>query len=182
MDEQKAAPPVLKWAIITVHKALPSQEDQLAGAFVWGLRKGKIGDDIQVGPFTLENVSKVKTTNWPANLPMRASFIARRKLEAEEGIEGVEVFFLTPLCVGFSRAHAEMTVRALWDAKSAVYVHTLARTYRAGDDLEDLLEKVEKEANSAHARISRQRKAAKEAKKKDKAEAKRLAAERNANT
>lgn len=178
-DGEKAAPPILKWAIITLHKALPSEEEQLAGALVWGLRQGKLGGDIQVGPFTLEDVRKVKaTTNWPANLPKRASFIARRKLEHEAGIEGLEVFFAAPLCVGFSRAHAEMTIRALWEAGCAVYVHLLAQTYRDGDDISELLQRVERDAHAAHTRLHRQRKAAKAAKAKERAETKRLRAER----
>lgn len=178
MDEQKAAPPVLKWAIITLHLSLPSQEEQLAAALVWGLKSEKLGGEISVGPFTLEDVRKVKTTNWPAQLPKRAAFIARRKLEHEEGIEGVVVFFANPLCVGFSKAHAEKTIRDLWDAGCSVYVHLLARTYQAGDDLTEFLRRVEADANAAHVRLSRQRKATKAARAKERAEAKRLAAER----
>lgn len=179
-DGEKAAPPVLKWAIITLHPSLPSEEEQLAGAFVWGLKSEKLGGEISVGPFTREDVRKVTTTNWPANLPKRASFIARRKLEHEVGIEGLEVFFATPLCVGFSMAHADQTIRALWDAGCAVYVHLLAQTYRVGDDIAELLQKVEREAQTAHTRLHRKRKAAKKAKAEEKAEAKRLAAERKA--
>lgn len=179
-DGEKARPPILKWAIITLHPSLPSEEEQLAGAFVWGLKSEKIGGEINVGPFTREDVRKVTTTNWPANLPKRASFIARRAREHEEGIDGVEVFFATPLCVGFSRLHAEQTIRALWAGGCAVYVHLLAQTYREGDDIAELLRLVEREAQTAHTRLHRKRKAAKEAKKKEKAEAKRLAAERGA--
>lgn len=179
---EKARPPVLKWAIITLHPSLPSEEEQLAGAFVWGLMSEKIGGEINVGPFTREDVRKVKTTNWPGQLPKRAAFIARRAREREEGIEGVEVFFASPLCVGFSKAHAEQTVRALWDAGCAIYVHLLAQTYREGDDIANLLQKVEREAQTAHTRLHRKRKAAKEAKRLEKLAAKKAAAERNANT
>lgn len=177
-DGENAAPPILKWAIITLHPSLPDGEEQLAGAIVWGLRNGKLGGEINVGPFTWEDVRKVKTTDWPAKLPKRASFIARRKLEHEAGIEGLEVFFATPLCVGFSKAHAGQTIRDLWDAGCAVYVHLLAQTYRVGDDIAELLQKVEREAQTAHTRLHRKRKAAKKAKAEEKAEARRLAAER----
>lgn len=182
-DDKKDLPAVVKWALITLHPSLPSETEQLAAARAWGLRvTGKVGD-IDMGPFAREDVRKVKrTTNWPSKLPERARFIARRKIENEAGIEDVDVFFATPLCVGFSPAHAEQTMRALWDAGVSVYVHSINKLYQAGDDLTDFLRKVGAEANTSHVRAHRKREAAKEARKKEKAEAKRLAAERNANT
>lgn len=182
-DDKKDLPPILKWALITLHPSLPSETEQVAAARTWGLRTtGKISDT-DMGPFNREDVRKVKrTTNWPSKLPERARFIERRKVEKEAGIKGVEVFFATPLCVGFSPAHAEQTMRALWDAGVSVYVHSINKLYQEGDDLADFLRKVSAEANTAHVRAHRKREAAKEAKKKEKAEAKRLAAERNTNT
>lgn len=144
-----------RWAIITLHPALLSKTEQIARARAWGIKEELIeGDDKSALIF--EDARKVKrTTNWPASLPRRAAFIENmRFLEPENG----QVFFATPLCVGFGPAHARQTIEAMWSVGLSVYVHSLGALYKEGDDLTDFLELVKVQANAWHQQASRDRK------------------------
>lgn len=143
-----------KWAIITLHPALLSKTEQVARARAWGVKEELIeGDDKSALIF--EDASKVKrTTNWVASLPKRAAFIDEmRVLNPGSG----QVFFATPLCVGFGPEHARQTIEALWSVGMGVYVHSLGAVYKAGDDLEDFLKLVKTQAGAWHQKTSRGR-------------------------
>lgn len=144
-----------KWAIITLHPSLPSKTEQLARMRAWGIPESTLeGGDLS--PMVVDDVRKQKrTTNWPAALPNRAIFLdGIRELKAE----GEKVFFATPHCIGFGQAHARQTIEAIWAAGRQVYVHSLAALYIAGDDIDDLLAHVEREATTARVRRYRARK------------------------
>ncbi len=72
------------------------------------------------------------------------------------------VFFADPLCVGFSAKVAEQTIRGLWAANAAVYVHSVkdngSALYVEGDDLTEFYEAVGLLANAAHQSAWRARK------------------------
>lgn len=72
---------------------------------------------------------------------------------------GDQVFFATPLCIGFSPAHAKQTIDRLWSCGMLVYVHTVrgngSALYAEGDDIADLMEMVAQEQNAANVRKSR---------------------------
>ncbi len=143
-----------KWAIVTLHPSLPSKTEQFARMRAWGLPESTIcGNDISA--MVVDDVRKEKrTTNWTGKLWNRAVFIdGMRDLKPE----GDKVFFATPLCVGFGPAHAKQTIEALWGAGMQVYVHSLAALYISGDDLEDLLAHVDREASTARVRAHRAR-------------------------
>lgn len=157
MDEacKKEVRPARKWAVITLHPWLPSLAEQIARARAWGLSETEVEGE-PVGGVIKDDVRKVKrTTNWPAHLVERVSFIGRMKrLEPA----GDTVFFATPLCVGFSAKLAQDTIEALWGVGMQVYVHANGAVYLAGDDLTEFLERVGADANAAHVRASRARK------------------------
>ena len=71
---------------------------------------------------------------------------------------GHEVFFATPLCVGFSEKLARDTIESLWAAGLVVYVHSTGSTYAKGADMTEFYEKLGHEANAAHVRAHRKRK------------------------
>lgn len=142
-----------KWAIITLHPSLPSKSEQLARARAWGVTESLI-DHCDTN-LVIDDVRRERrTTKWSDKLPRRAEFIA--DMTAFKPPEGA-VFFATPLCVGFGRAHAEETIEALWSAGLAVYVHSVGALYRAGDDMEEFLDTLESEANTAYVRAHRAR-------------------------
>lgn len=144
-----------RWALITLHPSLPSKSEQIARARVWGLAENLIdGEDIS--SLIIEDVRKAgRTTNWTAKLPKRAALLDSFKaLAPGKG----QVFFATPLCVGFGPAHAMQTIEALWSAGLDVYVHSVGANYRAGDEMEEFLAHVAHEANVAYVRAHRARK------------------------
>lgn len=149
--------PRWRWAIITLHPRLPSEDEQKARARAWGLIEEKIaGEDVSA--IIRDDARKVKrTTNWSGALPKRATFIANaRAAHAQKPVTG-EVFFATPLCVGFGPGHARQTIEALWSAGLDVYVHSGPAIYKAGDDITELLARVQSEANTKHVREHRAR-------------------------
>lgn len=148
-----------KWAIVTQHPWLPSRSEQVARARAWGVDESWLGKQ-DVSALVEDDVRKVgRTTSWPKHLPERTDFLER--MRALRPI-GDQIFFATPLCVGFSAKHAEATIRAVWEAGMLVYVHSVkdngAALYREGDDLGDFLDMVAKMANAAHQRGFRDRK------------------------
>lgn len=148
--EADAKPP--RWAVITLHPTLPSETEQIARARAWGLDEEWI-DAQDVSALIIDDVRKLgRTTNWAPLLPRRATFIANAK--ALGPING-QVFFATPMCVGFGPGHARQTIEALWSAGLSVYVHTPCAVYRSGDDLTEFLKKVASDANTAY--VSRHR-------------------------
>lgn len=113
-------------------------------------------DGEDVSALIIEDVRKVKrTTHWAGKLPKRAALLDNLKaLKPPSG----QVFFATPLCVGFGKAHAMQTIEALWEAGVSVYVHSAGAAYRVGDDMTEFLEHVAHEANVAYVRAHRARK------------------------
>lgn len=151
--EEIEKPP--RWAIITLHPWLPSQTEQIARARAWGLEEAWIdGQDFTAA--IIDDARKVKrTTNWAGALPKRATFLANVKALKPPG---GQVFFATPLCVGFGPGHARQTIEALWSAGLIVYVHSIPAYYREGDDMTEFLGRVATDANTAHVRNHRAKK------------------------
>lgn len=144
-----------KWAIITVNERLPSRGEQIARARSWGVTASMLGRR-DVSALIIDDVTGKRTTNWAGLLKERAGF-----LDVMGAIHpvGDQVFFATPLCVGFSPAHARQTIDRLWSCGMLVYVHTVrgngSALYAEGDDITDLLEMVAQEQNAANVRKSR---------------------------
>jgi hypothetical protein len=154
MDDKKEAVQSRKWAIITLHRWLPSQSEQVARARAWGLQESRLGVN-DVSGVILDDVRKVgRTTNWAPKLVNRAAFLQQiAALKAD----GDMVFFVEPLAVGFSEREAHATMDALLSIGALVYVHSTGSLYRSGDDLSDFLEQVRLAANAAHQRDHRRR-------------------------
>jgi hypothetical protein len=143
-----------RWAVITLHPALLSKTEQVARARAWGLPHDAI-DSEDVSALIVDDARKVgRTTNWPAKLPKRAAFMEHMALL--KPVDG-QVFFATPLCVGFGKVHAQQTIEALWAAGLSVYVHSVCAVYEAGDDLTDFMGLVKTTANAWYQRASRSR-------------------------
>lgn len=144
-----------KWAVVTVNERLPSRGEQIARARAWGVTEAMMGPD-DISALVLDDVTGARTTNWPRLLTERAAF-----LDAMGEIlpAGDQVFFATPLCIGFSPAHARQVIERLWSCDMLVYVHTVrgngSALYAEGDDITDLLEMVGQEQNAANVRKSR---------------------------
>ncbi|GAA4218734.1 hypothetical protein GGQ68_002537 [Sagittula marina] len=144
-----------KWGVITVNERLPSRGEQIARARAWGVTESMLGRR-DISALIIDDVTGKRTTNWPGLLAARASF-----LDTMGAIlpAGDQVFFATPLCVGFSPSHARQTIERLWSCGMMVYVHTVrgngSALYAEGDDITDLLEMVAAEQNAANVRKSR---------------------------
>ncbi|MGI3169964.1 hypothetical protein ACRARG_12465 [Pseudooceanicola sp. C21-150M6] len=144
-----------KWALVTVNERLPSRGEQIARARAWGVTESMLGR-YDISALVLDDVTGKRTTNWPGLLKNRASFLDTmgKFLPA-----GDQVFFATPLCIGFSPAHAQQTIMRLWSCGMLAYVHTVrgngSALYAEGDDITDLLEMVAQEQNAANVRKSR---------------------------
>lgn len=144
-----------KWAVITVNERLPSKGEQIARARAWGVTASMVGAK-DVSALVVDDVTGKRTTNWAGVLKERAGF-----LDVMGAIHpvGDQVFFATPLCVGFSPAHARQTIERLWSCGMLVYVHTVrgngSALYAEGDDITDLLAMVAAEQNAANVRKSR---------------------------
>ena len=144
-----------KWAVITVNERLPSKGEQIARARAWGVTASMLGAK-DVSALVVDDVTGKRTTNWAGVLKERAGF-----LDVMGAIHpvGDQVFFATPLCVGFSPAHARQTIDRLWSCGILVYVHTVrgngSALYAEGDDITDLLAMVAAEQNAANVRKSR---------------------------
>ncbi|TNE55188.1 MAG: hypothetical protein EP341_05405 [Sphingomonadales bacterium] len=146
-----------KWAIVTVNERLPSRGEQIARARAWGVTESILGRD-DISALILDDVEGVRTTNWPKRLAERASFLSAMKKILPRGDQ---VWFCTPLCIGFSVKHARDTIEALWSVGMMVYVHSVRNNgsamYADGDDITELLEMVAQEANASAVRVSRAR-------------------------
>lgn len=145
-----------KWAIITVHPRLPSKVDQIARARAWGVKEDVLGRD-DISALFIDDVSKVgRTTNWRPHLENRFRFLEVMGLHKWEGDQ---VFFATPLCVGFSSKLARETVEGIWKAGMQVYVHSTRDNgpaiYCDGDDMSEFYESVDLAANAAYQRADR---------------------------
>ena len=144
-----------RWAIITVNERLPSRAEQIARARAWGVTDAMAGRG-DVSAMIVDDVTDRRTTNWSGLLTARAAFLERM---GEILPAGDQVFFATPLCIGFSANHARETIERLWSCGMLVYVHTVrgngSALYAEGDDITDLLEMVAQEQNAANVRKSR---------------------------
>lgn len=135
-----------KWACITVHSSLPSKAAQVAGARAWGAYPDwRMGLDLS--STYVDDVSKIgRTTRWDDKLPMRDALITA--LSVRPGPQN-QVFFKTPLCIGFTEKHAAETLAKVFAQDALVFVQSEAALYRVGDDLADLLDAVSREAKAA---------------------------------
>lgn len=144
-----------KWAVITVNERLPSKAEQIARARAWGVTESTLGAK-DVSAMVVDDVTGKRTTNWPKLLAERAAFLENMGALLPSGDQ---VFFATPLCIGFSPAHARQVIERLWSCGMLVYVHTVrgngSALYAEGDDITDLLEMVGQEQNAANVRKSR---------------------------
>lgn len=157
MDEAvtKAPPKLIKWACITLHGWLPSRAEQIAGARAWGAHEDWL-DGVDVSTTFIDDATKLKrTTKFTDKLPERAALIAA--LHKETAIPS-HVFFRSPICVGFSAAHAQETIEAIWARGALVYVQTLDMLLREGDDTALVKQLANREANAKHQSDWRKRK------------------------
>lgn len=144
---ENEAPASIKWACITLHPKLPSGAEQVAGARAWGAHEDWLGN-MDVSTTYTDDVMKMKrTTRFSDKLPQRAALIAALHPGAAAPDQ---VYFRSPLCVGFSVAHARETIDAIWAKRALVYVQTLDLLLREGDDAGAVLEAVEREAKAKH--------------------------------
>ncbi|MDO6587312.1 hypothetical protein Q4543_17510 [Salipiger sp. 1_MG-2023] len=144
-----------KWGVITVNERLPSKGEQIARARSFGVTESMLGPK-DISALIVDDVTGKRTTNWPGVLKERATFL---DMMGELHTVGDQVFFATPLCVGFSRSHARETIERLWSCGMLVHVHTVrgngSALYADGDDITDLLSMVAAEQNAANVRKSR---------------------------
>lgn len=104
---------------------------QLNAAWAWGIPEKPFEDD-DVSPIWLDDVRGVRTTYWPKRLPQRENLLnAYRRWKCP----GHVIFFYNPLCVGFSKSHAQSVIDVLFNAGVAMFVHDAGCEYRAGDNL-----------------------------------------------
>ncbi|WPZ28995.1 hypothetical protein T8A63_15380 [Sulfitobacter sp. OXR-159] len=148
-----------KFALVTLHPWLPSEATQIAQARTWGIPEDLLGE-ADVSPVFVEDVRKAKrTTNWPGKLPLRADFFKRM---AALKLNGGQVFFSTPLAVGFSEKHARHTLDQCFGIGMSVYIHTLKDNgpalFMPGDDMAEFIASVGALANAAAVRATRARK------------------------
>lgn len=150
-EDKKTGVQSKKWAIITQHPWLPSRSEQIARARAWGVDESWLGKQ-DVSALIEDDVRKVgRTTNWMGKLTERADFIQRMNTYR---LDGDQVFFATPLCVGPTEKVARETVSGIWDAGGLVYVHAVkgngAALYASGDDMTEFFDMVRLGANAAH--------------------------------
>lgn len=86
-----------------------------------------------------------RTTRWDDKLPLRDSLLAA--LSVQPGPHN-QVFFKTPLCIGFTEKHAADTLARMFAQGALVFVQSEAALYRHGDDLTDLLDAVSRESKA----------------------------------
>lgn len=135
-----------KWACITVHPSLPSKAAQVAGARAWGAHPDWLMG-MDVSSTYVDDASAVgRTTRWDDKLPMRDALITA--LMVQPGSHN-QVFFKTPLCIGFTEKHATETLSKIFAQGALVFIQSEAALYRSGDDLTELLDAVAREAKAA---------------------------------
>lgn len=121
-----------KMAVVTLHKWLPTKSQQVAAARAWGIPELLL-QEMDVSPIWVDDVRKVeRTTNWLQKLPARASLLAGLRMVSGRGDQ---VFFMNPLCVGFTVKIAEDTLNRIFESGHLAYVHDMGVLYRSGDDL-----------------------------------------------
>lgn len=144
--DDKVLPKLIKWACVTVHPSLPSKAAQIAGARAWGAHTDWYAE-MDVSSTYVDDVSKVeRTTRWDDKLPMRDALITA--LSVQPGHHN-QVFFKSPLCIGFSEKHARETLEKIFAQGTLVFIQSEASLYRSGDDLGELFEAVAREAKAA---------------------------------
>lgn len=148
MGVVKAGPEPQMCGVITLHRWLPGKGAQVAAARAWGIPELLFKKD-DVSALWIDDVRKVKTTNWPAKLTERTDLIAQQK---QVKGRGDSVFFVNPLAVGFSAKHAKMVIEQVFENGHMVYVHDKARLYRAGDDLDDFYVEHQRQVKAAQMR------------------------------
>ena len=142
-DHQKS----VKWACITLHRWLPSKSEQIAGARAWGAHEDWLRGQEVSTTYIDDARALERTTKFTDKLPERAALIAALYKGAPVPSQ---VFFRSPLCVGFSAGHAQETIESIWAQDALVYVQTLDVLLRAGDDIPDLLAQITREAKAKH--------------------------------
>lgn len=131
MGVVKAGPDKQMCGVITLHRWLPIRKLQIMAARDWGIPELQFKED-DVSALWIDDVRKVKTTNWPSKLPQRADLFDQQK---QVKGRGDSVFFVNPLAVGFSAKHAREVIEQVFDNGHLVYVHSTGETYRKGNDL-----------------------------------------------
>lgn len=145
MADTKADQKPIKWACITVHPSLPSKAAQVAGARAWGAHADWLeGGDVS-RTYVDDACAVGRTTRWDDKLPLRNTLIS--DLSVRPGPRN-QVFFKTPLCLGFTEKHAADTLARVFAQGALVFVQSEAALYRDGDDLADLLDAVSRESKA----------------------------------
>lgn len=135
-----------KCAVITLHKWLPSRSQQIAAARAWGIPE-LIAFEMDVSAIWIDDVRKVgRTTNWLQKLVDRTDlYNGQRQIRGR----GDHVFFMNPLCVGWSLKIAEDTFDKIFNNGHMVYVHSMGVLYREGDDLTEFYDELKKNIKAA---------------------------------
>lgn len=133
-------------AVVTLHKWLPSESQQVAAARAWGIPE-LMFQEVDVSPIWLDDVRNVgRTTNWIQKMPERAHLFAGLRMVRGRGDQ---VFFMNPLCVGFTARIAEDAFEKLFNNGHMVYVHSMGVLYREGDDLTDFYDELNRNIKAA---------------------------------
>ncbi|RWR30470.1 hypothetical protein D2T29_12425 [Sinirhodobacter populi] len=144
----------VKWASITLHPDLPSKAIQVGGARAWGaVADWLAGMDVST-TFT-DDVMAIRTTKWTLHLEQRAALLDALSI-AKSPL--AQVFFRSPMCLGFSEKHLIETAEAIWATNAMIYVQTLDVLLRPGDSLADVIEPMERERKAAGTRRYRAKK------------------------
>ncbi len=144
-----------KWAVVTANERLPPVAEQIARARAWGVTESMLGRH-DISALIRDDVIAVRTTNWADKLTERKAFLSAMATILPYGDQ---VWFCTPLCIGFSAKHAQDTIEAIWSCGMSVYVHSVKHNgpalYVDGDDITDLLAMVASEQNAKAVRKAR---------------------------
>ena len=88
--------------------------------------------EMDLSPIWIDDVRKVKTTYCPSRLPKWQELLTALK---HYDMLHWSIFFANPLCVGFSKSHAQSVIETIFNAKAAIYVHDADREYRSEKQL-----------------------------------------------
>lgn len=117
-----------KSAVLTGHPYLPALRTQIRHVRDWGI-PAEMGEDGDLSPIWIDDVSGLRSTNWSKYLIERAELM---RAFDHFGGDGHVVFFDTPLCVGFSRSHALDMIRRLRGAGASFFVHSMGKGCKTG--------------------------------------------------
>ncbi|WP_310619706.1 hypothetical protein [Flexibacterium corallicola] len=146
-----------KRALITLYKYLPSRSEQIAAARAWGIRE-LLFDGEDISAVLIEDVSKVRTTNWAPKLPLRRALMA----DFNTGkCNNHVVFFANPLCLGWTEALAKELSSAILSGGGGIYIHDMSRLYKQGDELDALWSEWQRQLTNATQADYRQRRRSK---------------------